>query len=130
MPPLVCNGATLNCSFGLAPAVLSVAPSSRVMAPGQQPAASIQDHQPLVNIGSFGMCTSLANPAVAAATSAALGVLTPQPCVPVTPAPWSTGAATVQVGGQPALDSSGQCLCTWAGVITIASAGQATVNVP
>ena len=57
-----------NCSFGLAPSSLVVLPVNRVMT-GNQPAANIMDHMPMVNILPFGMCSSLANPAVAAATA-------------------------------------------------------------
>ena len=39
------------------------------------PAANIMDHVPMVNIMPFGMCITPSNPAVAAATAAALGVL-------------------------------------------------------
>ena len=59
------------------------------------------DNKPFVNILPFGMCMSLANPMVAAATAAALGALTPMPCIPVTPAPWVPGSPTVLVGGMP-----------------------------
>lgn len=129
MGQMVCNGASLRCSFGTTPGTLTIAPSSRVLA-GQQPAACTQDSRPLANIGSFGMCTSLANPAVAAATSAALGVLTPQACIPATSAPWTPGSAMVQVAGRPALDNTCQCLCNWGGQVTVASAGgQAAVAV-
>ena len=50
------------------------------------------DNQPIANIAPFGVCISLANPAVAAATAAAMGVLVPLPCMPVTPAPWANVA--------------------------------------
>jgi hypothetical protein len=129
MPIQVVDGAVLTCSFGTAPSRLTVLPTNRAIC-ASQPAATILDHAPLVNIMSFGMCTSLANPQVAAATSAALGVLTPQPCVPATASPWAPGAATAQIAYQMALDDASVCLCNWLGVVTISSAGQATVQVP
>src|SRR5919112_5104618 len=111
----VCMGATLQCSFGLAPSVLSVLPQNRVLT--QTPDANIMDNKPLVNIMPFGMCSSPANPAVIAATAAALGVLTPMPCVPVTPAPWVVGAPTALVGNMPTLNNSSKLMCMWGGVI-------------
>jgi hypothetical protein len=76
------------------------------------------------------MCTSPANPQVAAATAAALGVLTPQPCIPMTTAPWVPGSPTVILADQPALNNASQCICTWAGVITISNPGQTTAEIP
>lgn len=128
MPPLVHMGATMMCSFGAAPATLIVLPVNRTMAEGP-PAATIMDHIPIVNIPPFGMCSSLANPEVAAATAAALGVLTPMPCVPVTPAPWVPGSPTVMIGSVPALNSTCKCLCTWAGVIQITVPGTVRTTV-
>jgi Domain of unknown function (DUF4280) len=129
MPIQVTTGAMLQCSFGVAPSTLQVLPVNRVMA-GGMPAATIQDHVPIVNIPPFGMCTSVANPTVIAATAAALGVPTPMPCVPATPAPWLPGAATVLMGAMPALDNTCKLMCLWAGVIQIVSPGQTTVLVP
>ena len=79
MPQHVCNGAVLMCSFGVAPSTLTVLPVERVMTSNQQ-AATVMDHQPMVNVQRFGMSITPTNPAVAAATAAALGVLTPMPC--------------------------------------------------
>jgi len=124
----VVSGAMMSCSFGVAPASLTVLPTNRVTV-GGPPAANIMDYVPMMNIPPFGMCTSLSNPQVAAATSAAMGVLTPQPCIPVTSAPWSPGSPTVTIGNQPALTNSSTCNCMWGGVITISSAGQTTTTV-
>jgi Domain of unknown function (DUF4280) len=129
MPIQVTTGAMLQCSFGVAPSTLQVLPAGRVIA-GSMPAATIQDHVPIANIPPFGMCSSIANPTVATATAAALGVLTPMPCVPTTPAPWLPGAATVLIGGMPALDNTCKLMCLWAGVIQIVNPGQTTVLVP
>ncbi|MEZ4643476.1 MAG: DUF4280 domain-containing protein [Chloroflexota bacterium] len=129
MSQLVCSNAQLQCSFGLAPAMLTVLPTNKVLT-GNQPAATIMDNKPMVNIKPFGMCQSLANPQVAAATAAAMGVLTPQPCIPNVVAPWVPGSATVMIGSMPALNSTCTANCLWAGVITITNAGQQTVQIP
>ncbi len=128
MPLQVCMGATLQCSFGAAPSTLAVLPKNRTLT--QTPDANIMDNVPLVNIMPFGMCSSPSNPAVIAATAAALGVFTPAPCVPVIPAPWMPGAPTVLIANMPALDNTCKLMCAWAGVIQITNAGQATVEIP
>ncbi len=124
----VCMGAMLQCSFGVAPSTLVVLPQNRVLT--QTPAANIMDHKPLVNIMPFGMCQSPANPTVAAATAAALGVLTPMPCVPATASPWIVGAPTALLANMPALNNSSKLMCNWGGVIQIVNPGQMTVMVP
>ncbi|AOY02393.1 DUF4280 domain-containing protein [Jeongeupia sp. USM3] len=128
--PHVCGGATLQCSFGVAPAVLNVLPMNRVLL-GSMPAATLMDHIPIVNITPFAMCQSMANPVVAAATAAKLGVFSPMPCVPMTPAPWIPGGATtVLVGNMPALSAGGTLMCNWGGVIKVVSPGQVNTLLP
>lgn len=124
----VCTGANLQCSFGAAPSALSVLPVNRVMT--GTPAANVMDHIPFVNVMPFGMCNSPSNPMVAAATAAALGVLTPMPCIPMTTAPWMPGAATVMLGGMPALNNASKLMCQWGGVIQVVAPGQFAVMVP
>lgn len=120
----------LQCSFGLAPAMLNVLPLNRTLV-GGMPAANIMDHIPLVNITPFGMCQSLANPMVIAATAAALGVLVPMPCIPATATPWIPGGApTVLLGPMPALDANSTTMCMWAGVIKILMPGQVQMLIP
>ena len=131
MPFLVVNGATLKCPMAAPPGTTSmiVTPVHRVQA-GNQPAANISDFAPMANVPSFGMCMSLKNPQVATATSAAQGVLTPQPCVPVIVAHWSPGSATVTLDNLPALNDTSTCQCIWGAAIRVAYAGQATVMIP
>jgi hypothetical protein len=129
MPLQVCMGAMMQCTFGMAPSSLVVLPTNKVMT-NMVPDANIMDHIPMTNIMPFGMCQSIANPTVAAATTAALGVLTPMPCIPATPAPWVAGAPTVMLGNFPSLDNVSQLMCIWGGVITFTDAGEATVQIP
>ena len=123
------TGAMTQCSFGLAPSTLNVLPANKTLA-ANMPAANIMDNKPFVNIVPFGMCNSIANPAVASATAAALGVLTPMPCTPVIPAPWVPGAPTVLIANMPALNDSSTCMCAYGGVIQINFGGQTTVQTP
>ena len=129
MAKQVVNLAMTKCSFGMAPGTLMVLPDKMVMC-GNQPAANIMDYQPMVNIMPFGMCQSMANPMVASATAAAMGVLTPMPCIPNTVAPWVPGAPTVIIANSPALDDTSKCMCLWAGVIEITNPGQMTTDIP
>jgi hypothetical protein len=116
------------CSMGQAPSQLAVLPANMVDG-DSQPAANIQDMQPNVNIMPFGMCISMSNPQVAAATAAAMGALTPQPCVPMTVAPWSPGSTSVTIANQPAVSDSCQLACMWGGQITVSFAGQTDIDV-
>ena len=129
MPMQVCMNAQMMCSFGMAPSNLIVLPINRVMT-NQMPDANIMDHIPMVNIMPFGMCTTPSNPVVASATAAALGVLTPMPCIPATTTPWVAGAPTVMLGNQPTLDNISVLNCMWGGVITFVTPGEFTVMVP
>ena len=113
---LVNAGSLLTCTQGAAPSTLAVVvPTTTAQGP---PAANIMDCAPMTNIPTFGMCMSPANPTVAAATAAALGVLTPMPCVPVT-TPWTPGVPTVLVRNAPALDAASKCMCAYGGQISI-----------
>ncbi len=119
----------MTCTMGAAPASLVVLPIRMVMCEGP-PAATIMDHKPIVNIPTFGVCKSPANPVVAAATAAAMGVLTPMPCVPATMSPWMVGAPTVMIKNEPALDNVSKCMCTWAGMISFSNPGTAKTMIP
>ncbi len=123
MPDLVCTGATVECSFGTAPATFS-ATGAQVSA--SAPAGVVADAGP-ANVPPFGNCTSMNNPQVEAASQAA-GTLTAQPCQPVLTGDWTPGSARVRVGAAAALDSASQCSCTWGGVLTVTDAGQAAVT--
>jgi hypothetical protein len=121
--------ATLMCSMGIGPSQLTVPPGHRLLAQGQ-PAANIMDHVSLLNIPPFPLCNSIANPIVAAATAAKLGVFTPAACLPNTLAPWTSGSPTVLVGGIPALNSTSTCMCMYGGIISIANPVAVTVTEP
>jgi hypothetical protein len=128
MPIHTCTGGTMMCTFGVAPSTFNATPKTVVTS--NMMAGNILDHQPIANIPPFGMCMSPSNPQVAAATAAAMGVLTPQPCVPNTPAPWVPGSPTVLVCNAPALNNTSQLMCLWGGVITFVNPGQTTEMIP
>ncbi len=129
MGTLVVNGAQLQCSFGSAPSTMMVTPEKRTSGV-KVPAATIMDNIPMKNIMPFGTCQTVSNPQVAAATAAASGVLTPQPCVPVIPAPWAPGSPTVLISNIPALNNTSKAMCAYGGVISVVSPGQMNISVP
>ena len=116
-----------QCTFGVAPALLTVTSQTTVLG-SNMPAATIMDipKPPMT----FGMCSSLANPTVASATAAAMGVLTPMPCIPACAAPWAPGSPTVLVCNKPALNNSSKCMCNWGGVISVVMTPAVTINIP
>lgn len=124
----VCGGATLSCPFGAAPSILMVTPEKKVTT--QMPIATIDDNKPMVNIMPFGLCSSLSNPQVSAATTAAMGVLTPMPCIPVIGGPWTPGNTTILIAGKPALNQTSKLMCNWGGVISIVNPGSTNIQIP
>jgi len=120
MKNYVCKGMKLKCSMGSEQSDLGVMHPANPVHMSENPIASIMDHKPMANIMPFGQCQSLANPTVAAATSAANGKLQKMPCIPDTTSPWAPGKTDVLVKGQPALQKTDKCVCAWAGVIEVA----------
>ncbi|MFO0611354.1 MAG: DUF4280 domain-containing protein [Polyangiaceae bacterium] len=114
---LVVDGATLKCNHGSATSKFALLPE--VANAEENIVATIADVAPMVNLKPFGQCNSPSNPQVAAATAAALGVLTPMPCMPVPAGPWSPGSEVTTVSGKKALTDDSTCKCTWAGTIEV-----------
>jgi hypothetical protein len=113
------------CAFGTAPCPLFVSSQQNVLISGQL-AATVMDNKPVT----FAMCNNPANPTVAAATAAALGVLTPMPCVPAIITPWLPGSVSVMVNNKPLLNNASKLMCNWGGAIQITTTPALTVTVP
>jgi len=128
MPQQVAGTAVTTCIFGLGPSTF--VPTPRPIMSSSLINGNIMDNIPFMNIVPFPMCISPSNPAFVAATAAKLGVPTPVPCTPVTPAPWSPGVPNVLVAGIPALDNTCMLNCSLGGVISITFPAQVTHNVP
>jgi len=118
MPYFLTANTLLQCAFGAAPCSLMVPPLPGRPDVNGMAIAAITDTAP-TNIPSFGMCSSMANPQVAAATAAAQGVLTPMPCTPVL-TPWSPASVTTTVGGLPAALANSRCQCSFGGSVGVA----------
>lgn len=125
MGQVVVAGATAFCTFGTG--IGNIMPSEMSCLADGKPIVTITDCQ-LTNITPFNMCTSLANPQVAAATAAALGVLTPQPCMLVPAGTWIPSGPMVLVGGKPCVTTDCKLICgNGLGQISIQSPGQVKV---
>ena len=117
----VVQTAMCTCSFGAAPAALTVT-SQQTVKVGGMAAATIMDGA-MANLPSFGTCISPSNPAVAAAG------FKPVPCTP-TCVSWGPGCATVKVCMQPLLNNSSKLTCSYGGVIQVTATPAVTVKVP
>ncbi len=120
----VVAGAKLKCSCGNQECTFQ--PSDRGITVDEKIQGTNMDYQPQ-NIAGFGMCKSMSNPAVAAATASNFGVLQQMPCQPVL-SPWVNGKTNRTVAGLPAVVDSSQVLCAYAGVIKVVDCGQDLEN--
>lgn len=123
--PCVVTGAMMTCTMGAAPGTFTGGCTKVFVT--QKPAGTVSDTAMGKNIAPFGMCMSMANPAVAAATAAALGVLTPQPCTPNVAGMWTPGATKVKFESKAALLQTDQATCAFGGTIMVSNAGQTKV---
>lgn len=110
------DGALARCQFGTAPAPIQT--SDHI------PFATASDFVPFENILPFGVCSCPGNPQVAAATAAAMGALTPMPCVPAVSQPWQVGESRMWVRGVRALDLQSSVRCRWGGLIQLTNPGR------
>lgn len=122
---IVNSGSTCMCDKGLAPCPVAmglptVTTSATPALNGSSATISV--------LPTFGMCTSQANPTVATATAAAMGVLTPMPCVPVFIPPWSGTSTTVNLAGLPAVNAMSSLTCSWGGTIKVTVTANQTVK--
>ena len=120
MPELLTTGCMLTCTFGMTPSAFIALelPGKPVILEALSTATNME-FVPLDNILPFGMCESLANPEVAAATTAALGVLTPMPCIPVVVDPWEPPSELMFYADLPLATIESKCLCAWGGEISV-----------
>jgi hypothetical protein len=125
VPKFLATGAMLQCTMGAAPSAFTAQGLPGVpQTLGSLPAATITEFVPMMNIMPFGVCQSPANPMVAAATAAAMGVLTPMPCIPNVVAPWAPPSQVATVNNIPLATAQSTCNCAWGGTISVQMATQ------
>ncbi len=118
--PVVTGGKAM-CTMGMG--IFNITAVGNVMIENK-PVLTTKDNVPFFNVAPMGvMCISLANPMVASATAAALGVLTPQPCVPQFVGPWITGTISCRVKGMGIVDNTCSLMCAYGGKISITFPG-------
>ena len=118
MKPIIIQGTLLKCSFGNVPTPIMVLPDKKVNS--MLPVAVKTDHVPFLNILPFGMCSNPANPMVAAATAAAMGVLTPMPCIPCTVQDWTGFCGKVKIQGKEVINMDSRLQCLYGGSVQAA----------
>lgn len=111
-------GTVCMCNKGLAPSSPLVGVPT--VTAQMTPAFNALNAAPVANIPPFGMCVSTTNPAVISATSAAMGVLTPVPCMPaIVPPTWAATSMKVFIGGQLAVLDRSTLTCALGGQIKV-----------
>lgn len=123
MASYVVQGAKLKCTFGSQESTFQVPVDHKIYI-NNKPQGNMMDFKPMMNIMPFGLCSSLANPTVAAATAAASGVLQKMPCIPATVTPWFNVKMDVLLEYFPAMLDSSKTMCMWCGMISITDNGQ------
>ncbi|WP_081796940.1 DUF4280 domain-containing protein [Bacillus ndiopicus] len=119
----VVAGATLSCSEGDQTSILQLPVSHGVFLKNKAKMNEM-DFKPNVHVHPFGLCQTLANPAVAAATAANKGVLKPMPCTPVLTMPWINGKSDQLIENYPALTTQSTNMCLYCGTIRVEDDGQ------
>jgi hypothetical protein len=116
---LLTEGAILTCSKGTQPSHLGILPDIENLLAGRPTFAKHTDTTPNVNLRPFGLCTSMANPAVGVSYAASVGALSPVPCTPVPITPWLPAPSTTM---------GCSVLCAFAGVIKCIAPAAAMVE--
>ena len=119
----VVAGAQLSCSQGDQTSILKM-PVSHGVYTKNKAQMNTMDYKPNVNIQPFGLCQTLSNPTVAAATAANNGVLKPMPCTPVVTMPWINGKSDQLIERFPALTNQSTNMCLYCGTIKVEDDGQ------
>ena len=115
--PILTLGTVLSCKpWGMVPMPMMVLPTNRILT-GKMPTASMKDVVPFLNIPSFIMCTSKANPMVIAVMAASFGAVQQAPCIPAPVSPWIMAGMRVPGGKVPLITKSACTMCMWAGTI-------------
>ncbi len=117
------TGTMLKCEMGLIPSPLNILPSNRVFA-SMMPVATMVNNTPVMNIATFGMCKSPANPQVVAIIASSLGSVTQAPCIPLTMTPWISQTMSSLSGSVPILTESDKIMCVWGGMISPIASSQ------
>lgn len=130
MAQFASEGCMLECTMGLIPSPFNVIPIGGLVTADAMPLANIESNIPMVNIVSFGMCKSPANPEVAAIIASSLGAVTQAPCIPMTVAPWIPTFPTITINGLPAIDITAKLMCMWGGVISFIAPSQESAMMP
>ena len=118
----LCSGAELQCNCGDNNSIYTVLPTKKILI-NNKPLAVISDTKPMINIKPFGLCKSMANPTVAAATAANKGKLQKMPCVPNIVEPWSDGIKHFLSKEQTPCNLS-KVKCLYSGIIRVVDSGQ------